>query len=119
MNLVARDDSDRSFGRRWILLSVLRRASPVAIQLVCSLVALASLQADLIDDYVEAQLKKQHIPGAAVAIVREGKVEKAKGYGLADVELRVPATERSVYQWGSITKQFTAAATCCWRRKTN
>jgi CubicO group peptidase (beta-lactamase class C family) len=38
------------------------------------------------------------------------KLTKAKGYGLANVELNVPATEHTVYQWASVTKQFTAAA---------
>jgi CubicO group peptidase (beta-lactamase class C family) len=35
---------------------------------------------------------------------------KAAGYGIANLELQVPATERSVYEIGSITKQFTAEA---------
>jgi CubicO group peptidase (beta-lactamase class C family) len=70
----------------------------------------AAVQADPIDSYIETQLKKQNIPGLALAVVREGKVEKAQGYGLADVELNVPATEHSVFQWASMTKQFTATA---------
>lgn len=65
---------------------------------------------DRIDRYIEAQLEKYNIPGLALAVVREGKVTKAKGYGLADVELNAPATERSVFQWASVTKQFTATA---------
>jgi CubicO group peptidase (beta-lactamase class C family) len=70
----------------------------------------SEVQADRIDSYIEAQLKKQEIPGLALAVVREGKVVKAKGYGLADVELNVPVTEGSVFQWASVTKQFTATA---------
>lgn len=82
----------------------------------CGFIALAwptlaaAVDPDGIDRYIEAQLKKQNIPGLALAVVREGKIEKAKGYGLADVELNVPVTERSVFQWASITKQFTATA---------
>ena len=33
-----------------------------------------------------------------------------RGFGLADVELNVPATANTVYRIGSITKEFTAAA---------
>jgi len=66
--------------------------------------------ADDIDRYVESRLKKENVPGASIAVVRDGKVIKARGYGLADVELNVPATERTVYQWASVTKQFTAGA---------
>src|SRR5436309_1702340 len=79
------------------------------IGLACTCLV-AGAHADQIDRYIEAQLKKQGIPGLALAVVREAKVAKAKGYGLADVELKVPATERSVFQWASMTKQFTATA---------
>jgi CubicO group peptidase (beta-lactamase class C family) len=75
---------------------------------VCLLVAPAN--ADRIDRYITAQMKKQEIPGLALAVVRDGKIKKAKGYGLADVELQAPVTEHSVFQWASITKQFTATA---------
>jgi len=77
--------------------------------LSCATLA-ASVPTDEVDRYLEAQLKKQDIPGLALAVAREGKVVKAKGYGLADVELNVPATERTVFQWASVTKQFTATA---------
>jgi hypothetical protein len=87
-------------------LFLTRATGILAWQLVCAFVPFATLQADPIDYYIEGQLKKQHVPGASVAIVREGKIEKAKGYGLADVELNVPATERSVYQWGSQSARF-------------
>ena len=70
----------------------------------------AGLQADSVDTYVERQLKAQNVPGLSLAVVRGGKVEKAKGYGLADVELNALATENTVYQWASVSKQFTATA---------
>lgn len=63
------------------------------------------------DRYVSEQLKKFNAPGLSLAVVKDGKVVKAKGYGLADVELHVPATPQTVYQWASVSKQFTAAAT--------
>ena len=63
-----------------------------------------------IDDYVEGRMNKRHIPGASVAIVQNGKVVQAKGYGLANVELSVPATANTVYQLASVTKTFTATA---------
>jgi D-alanyl-D-alanine carboxypeptidase len=68
-----------------------------------------AVRADRVDDYVQAQVSEQNVPGLSLAVVREGKVIKAKGYGLADVELNVPATEHTVYQWASLSKQFIAA----------
>src|SRR4029450_13939089 len=66
--------------------------------------------ADEVDDYVKSQLRQLHIPGASVAIVRDGRIIKAQSYGLANVEWNIPATNNTVYELGSITKQFTAAA---------
>jgi CubicO group peptidase (beta-lactamase class C family) len=70
----------------------------------------ASAAADEIDRLVEARLKRDNVPGTSIAVVRNGKVIKARGYGFADVENKVPASEHTVYQWASITKQFTAGA---------
>jgi len=49
-------------------------------------------------------------PGAAVIVVRDGKVVLRKGYGKANMELGVPIEPDMVFRTGSITKQFTAAA---------
>jgi D-alanyl-D-alanine carboxypeptidase len=65
---------------------------------------------DDVDDYVNRQMRRHHIPGLSLAVVKDGKVIKAKGYGLANVELNVPATKDTVYQIGSVTKVFTSAA---------
>ena len=48
-------------------------------------------------------------PGAAVLVVKEGKVILRKGYGMANLELGVPMKPDMVFRIGSITKQFTAA----------
>ena len=49
-------------------------------------------------------------PGAAVVILKEGKVFFEKAYGLADIKKQVPLETTSVFGIGSITKQFTAIA---------
>lgn len=66
--------------------------------------------ADDVDDFVTAQMRKRHIPGLSLAVIKDGKVVKLRGYGLASVEFGVPATEDSVYQIASMTKSFTATA---------
>src|SRR6478609_3681996 len=63
-----------------------------------------------VDAAVLQQMKDQHIPGIGLAVVMNGHVVKARGYGLANVELGAPVTPDTVFEAGSITKQFTATA---------
>jgi D-alanyl-D-alanine carboxypeptidase len=64
--------------------------------------------ADRVDEYIEAEMRKQQIPGLSLAVVQAGKVVKMKGYGLGNVELNVSATPNTVYELQSITKSFVA-----------
>jgi CubicO group peptidase (beta-lactamase class C family) len=49
-------------------------------------------------------------PGCALGIYRDGQIAYARGYGMANLELGVPITPRSVFNVGSVSKQFTATA---------
>ena len=68
----------------------------------------ASEPGDEIDEYVQSELRDQKIPGLSIAVVRNGEIVKAQGYGLANVELNVPVTTETIFQSGSVGKQFTA-----------
>src|SRR5689334_12140855 len=63
-----------------------------------------------VDSAVRQQMRQQRIPGVGVAVVLNGKIIKVKGYGLANVELGTPVSPDTVFEAGSITKQFVAAA---------
>lgn len=63
-----------------------------------------------VDELVRAEMERQKIPGVAVAVVRGGEVIVGKGYGFANVEHRAPVTAETIFQSGSVGKQFTAAA---------
>src|SRR5512138_3384630 len=69
----------------------------------------ALAQPEAVDDFVAAELERQRIPGLSIAVLRDGELLAAEGYGFANVEHRVPATADTVYQTGSIGKQLTAA----------
>ncbi len=86
------------------------RHPAVAIALLVTFGAPVPGKADKIDDYVTAKIKRLHVPGASLAIVRDGHITKAQGYGFANLELRSPATKETVYEIGSTSKQFTATA---------
>ena len=72
--------------------------------------ALAVDQTDVVDNYVRAEMTKQRIPGLAMLVSRGGQVIRAQGYGLANVELQVPVKPETIFQSGSVGKQFTATA---------
>jgi CubicO group peptidase (beta-lactamase class C family) len=67
--------------------------------------SLAALDARLGESFKEAG-----IPGATVAIIENGQVVFAKGYGFADVAAKKPATPDSVFRAGSISKSLTGIA---------
>ena len=67
-----------------------------------------SVRADEVDDYVKRQMERQHVPGVSVLVIKDSKVIKSEGYGLANVELNVAARPDTVYKIGSVSKQFIA-----------
>lgn len=75
------------------------------------LAAQTKMQAEKVDLFVREKMKSKNIPGLSLAVVRDGKIILAKGYGMANLELNVPATEKTSYLIYSITKTFTAVAT--------
>ena len=90
----------RFWGWAIVALIVVRAASQVP----------APDQADVVDTYIRAEMRKQRIPGLALLVSRGGQVIRAQGYGLANVELQVPVKPETIFQSGSVGKQFTAIA---------
>jgi CubicO group peptidase (beta-lactamase class C family) len=65
-------------------------------------------QSDAVDRIIRAEMAKSKIPGVAVAILRNGKPVKMKGYGYANMEHKVPVKPETIFQSGSVGKQFTS-----------
>ena len=63
-----------------------------------------------VDDYIRAEMRAQQIPGVSLAVIRNGEIVLAKGYGLANLEHQVPVKPETIFQSGSMGKQFTATA---------
>ena len=63
-----------------------------------------------VDESVRSEMQREHIPGLALLVSRNGKIVQAQGYGLSNVELQVPVKPETVFQSGSMGKQFTATA---------
>lgn len=79
-----------------------------------SLVAgpIAAQQRDLsaITDSVFARWNSTHSPGCAVGIARDGRPLLTRGYGMANLETGTPITGETIFESGSVAKQFTATA---------
>jgi len=90
--------------------------TPAVVSLVCATAWLSQPlaaqvhQLDSVGRYVTREMTRQQIPGVSIAIVRGDSVLLARGYGFANLEHRVPASDSTVYQSGSLGKQFTATA---------
>ncbi len=63
-----------------------------------------------VDRYIHEQMQSRHIPGLALLVSRDGKIIRAQGYGFSNLELQVPVKPETVFQSGSMGKQFTATA---------
>jgi uncharacterized protein (TIGR03437 family) len=57
-----------------------------------------------------AFMQANHVPGASLAIARDGRLVLARGYGIADVEQRQPVQPESLLRFGSIGKTITSIA---------
>jgi CubicO group peptidase (beta-lactamase class C family) len=77
--------------------------------LLLSLAFCAPAFADKLDDAILAEMARSHIPGVSIAVVKDGKIIREQGYGLADLEQQVKVTPATVFQSGSVGKTFTAA----------
>jgi CubicO group peptidase (beta-lactamase class C family) len=84
-----------------------RRAIGVVVVMFC---VSPRASADQVDDYLTAQRAKNHIPAVSVAVVREGKLVKLQGYGVANLEWDTPASPETTYQLASATKPLTGTA---------
>jgi len=72
--------------------------------------ALEPAQLDQLRRLIHAEMARQRIPGLTVAVAHQGQLVWTEGFGFADLEHQVPATERTVYRLASLAKPITAVA---------
>ncbi len=60
-----------------------------------------------LDGVIEAQMQENHIAGATMSVVKDGKLWFSRGYGYSDLEQRIPVDpERTLFRIGSVSKLF-------------
>jgi CubicO group peptidase (beta-lactamase class C family) len=82
----------------------------LALVIVTSSSVIADELTDKVDTLFE-KLDSTVTPGAALAIIKDGRIIYARGYGMANLDLGVPLTSKSVFETGSTSKQYTAMCT--------
>ncbi len=65
---------------------------------------------DAVARYVQEEMTRQHIPGLALLVSRNGEPVRAQGFGFSNIELQVPVKPETLFQSGSVGKQFAATA---------
>ena len=81
----------------------------VVIALVAMFVV-CGLRADEVDDLIRSQMQAHHVPGVACLVLRDGRTVKAFYGGEANLEWNEPVGPDTVFEIGSISKQFAAAS---------
>ncbi len=82
----------------------------VWIALLASSLCDAQITTQQIDALVEKTRQTFDVPGIAVAVVKDGQVVHAKGYGIRSIDTRQPVDEHTLFGVASNSKAFTAAA---------
>ncbi len=72
--------------------------------------ALTAFDEARLDQFIKDSLEKDHVPGASVAIVREGQTLFLKGYGIREVGRNEKVDPETLFQLASVSKTFTSAA---------
>lgn len=67
-----------------------------------------SATADSLDAFIREQMARRHIAGLSLAIIQDGRIVVARGYGVADEATRAPVTPATLFQAGSISKPVSA-----------
>jgi D-alanyl-D-alanine carboxypeptidase len=85
-------------------------ASNLSVYFLCTFLFAGGTVGDEAEGYIKAQMAEHRIAGIALRIIQDGKATKTATYGLANLELNVPVKIETVFEIGSITKQFTGVA---------
>ena len=68
----------------------------------------ADSPSDAVDDVILGEMRKRHVAGLSLAIIQDGKIVKARGYGVTERGGDSPVTTTTLFQAGSISKSVSA-----------
>ncbi|MEO6914172.1 MAG: serine hydrolase domain-containing protein [Candidatus Baltobacteraceae bacterium] len=87
---------------------IIRALATLTAVFLLTLGALPAAQQAAVDGAVSAVMQRDQVPAISIGIARNGRMLYERGYGYRDLPGKVPADAGTIYEIGSITKQFTA-----------
>jgi CubicO group peptidase (beta-lactamase class C family) len=91
---VTLDRSDSPDYERRRLLRVVQTATFLCLAVVINP---GAAPADDLRAFIETRMKEQHLPGLSMAVIKNGKIVDARGFGLANLETATTTSPESVY----------------------
>jgi CubicO group peptidase (beta-lactamase class C family) len=88
----------------------LTRCAVAVLGSLCCFIASAADRYEDVREYIRAGLVSDSVPSIALAVAQNGKIVWQEGFGWADRERRIPATEHTMYLLASVSKSMTATA---------
>ncbi|MFO0809084.1 MAG: serine hydrolase domain-containing protein [Gemmataceae bacterium] len=95
----------------------MRRLAPLTVlllvfaqRLLAQAPGLDAAKVSAVEAAVGAEMQRQKLIGVAVAVVADGQLAYARGFGFADRERYVPVTGATLFRWASVSKPVTAIA---------
>lgn len=94
---------------------------PLLLILMACVIAISEPNPDVSSkiDALFSRWMKENMPGAAVGIIHHGKILHNKGYGLSNIQTKTPITPQTVFDLGSVSKQFTSLAVMLLEQRGN
>src|SRR5262245_30158984 len=86
--------------KKWLFLTIL----------LCSSASVTALPKQNFATWITHEMQHKHVPGVSIAVIKNYRVEWAKGFGVADKKTREPVMPNILFQAGSISKPVTAMA---------
>ena len=93
-----------------ILAFLLIALAPATAHVSAQLVRPTADELAVMDERVREAMAENNIPGVIIGVASRGRLVHVQTYGLANVELRVPVSDSTVFEIGSISKQFVSTA---------
>jgi CubicO group peptidase (beta-lactamase class C family) len=98
----------KTMNRSWRRRPRAKCAVGIAVSVVALAASVSAADFPASDALMLRLMSTYHVPGAALALIKDGRIVLEKGYGFRDLPAQAPVTTATLFNIGSISKSFTA-----------